>query len=175
MIIFLISVTVFENRCYICKFESCRKSWWTYGFIEFTKDMFSKKICIFFQNFDWNIGFLNRFLRTQSSDFFQYSIFFNLWIIKLEYLFEKCQMILMLGWFLYFIIVCQAEWLDNLLCRSLSPRYSEIIESICHFVFIRFYILVIDQNNGFSRFNFIRKERFNGMPEFPIIGDVLLI
>ena len=32
-------------------------------------------------------------------------------------------MILMLGWFLYFIIACKSRWLDNLLCRSFSHSY----------------------------------------------------
>ena len=50
-----------------------------------------------------------------------------------------------------------------------------MIESFCHFIFIRFYILVVDQSNSSSRFDFIRKERFNGMPKFSIIGDILLI
>ena len=51
----------------------------------------------------------------------------------------------------------------------------KIKESFCHFIFIRFYILVIDQSNSFPRFDFIWKERFNGILKFPIIGDIVLI
>ena len=170
---------MFQKRCYICKFESCRKFWWTDSFFELTAYLFSKKFCIFYQNFEGNIGILDSFLSTQSSDFFEYSICIDLWKIKLENLCEEFRMLLMVGWFLYFIIASKAGWLDSLSFRSLSQLivrnfkisyniWEKIIESFWHFIFIRLYILVIDQSNSFSRFDFIRKERFNGVPKISI-------
>ena len=45
---------------------------------------------------------------------------------KLELSCEKRRIVLMLGWFLYFIMLCRALLLDNRLWRSFPHLHSEI-------------------------------------------------
>ena len=75
IIILKVSRILFESRCYIDQFEKFNVFWWTDTFIELKSYLFSKKVCIFFQNFDGDIGVLHSSISTQIFCLFRYSIY----------------------------------------------------------------------------------------------------
>ena len=51
----------------------------------------------------------------------------------------------------------------------------KLFQSICYLHFIKCNSFIIYQDYIFSRFNFIRKERFDSIPKLPVTSNILFI